>query len=209
MKRIMSEHNKPVEENLQSEKQESELQPEAQEPESAAAGSTGESSTEPVGPELAQIDVDALQKELEDTQAKASEYLDGWQRARADFANYKRRIEREQAQVYQVAAGNVLKRYLEVSDDLERALKNRPQDGEGAIWANGVELIYRKLVAILEAEGVKLMEAEGQFFDPNFHEAISQEESAQHESGKIIEVLQPGYMLGDRVLRPARVRVAK
>jgi molecular chaperone GrpE len=151
----------------------------------------------------------ALQQSLADSQGKANEYLDGWQRARADFANYKKRIEREQSQVYQSAAGSILKRQLEVLDDLDRALKNRPKDGDGAIWSNGIDLVYRKLTSIMENEGVKVMQAEGQTFDPNLHEAISSEESPNHDSGQIIEVLQKGYLLGDRVLRPALVRVAR
>ncbi len=150
-----------------------------------------------------------LQKELEETRQKAEEYLDGWQRARAEFANYKKRVEREQEQIYQNAAGQILKRYLEILDDMERALKNRPQEGYGAEWAEGIELIYRKLMNILENEGIKTMEVEGQFFDPNLHEAITSEESENHKSGEIIEVLQRGYLLGDKVLRPALVRVAK
>lgn len=153
--------------------------------------------------------VEELQRHLEATQAKADEYLDGWQRARAEFANYKKRIEREQAIIYQNTAGNVIKRFLEVADDLERALKNRPNDQEGAQWANGIELIYRKVLATIEGEGVTRIEPNGQFFDPTYHEAISQEDSPGYESGQIIEVLQPGYMLGERVLRPARVRVAR
>ena len=151
----------------------------------------------------------ALQEELNDWQAKAHEYLDGWQRALAEFANYKRRMEREQAQAYQIAAGNVIKRYLEILDDLERALKTRPAEGDGAAWANGIELITRKLASFLEVEGVTPMPAEGQFFDPNMHEAISQEESPDFVSGQIIEVVKQGYLLGERVLRPAQVRLAK
>jgi len=150
-----------------------------------------------------------LQQELDEARSQASEYLDGWQRARAEFANYKKRVEREQAQAYQAAAGNIIKRYLGILDDLERALKNRPSDNEGAAWADGIDLVYRKFQSILESEGVKPMEADGQCFDPNLHEAISSEESDQHESGEIIEVLQQGYLLGDRVLRPAVVRVAR
>lgn len=154
-------------------------------------------------------EVEALQKELEEARNQANEYLDGWQRSRAEFANYKKRIEREQQQLYQTTAGNILKRYLEILDDLERALKNRPQEGYGAEWAEGIELVYRKLVNILESEGVKSMETEGQIFDPTLHEAVTSEDSDDHESGEIIEVLQRGYMLGDKVLRPAVVRVAK
>ena len=154
-------------------------------------------------------EVEALKEELTQAQAKASEYLDGWQRAMADFANYRKRIEREQAQNQQLATVNVIKRYLELFDDLERALKNRPPDGEAARWAEGVELIYRKFLTYLESEGVQLIEAEGQFFDPNLHEAISQEDHPGLESGQVIGIVQQGYQLGERVLRPARVRVAR
>lgn len=162
-------------------------------------------------PELPQPseDVQALRNELDAWQARANEYLDGWQRSRAEFANYKKRIEREQSQAYQQAVANVIRRYLEIQDDLERALKNRPQEGDGAIWAEGIELIYRKLASFLEAEGVKVMQVEGQFFDPNLHEAIAMEESSEHESGQIIEVVKQGYLIGERVLRPAQVKVAK
>ena len=155
------------------------------------------------------VEVEKLQSELAECQAKSGEYLEGWQRARAEFANYKKRVDRDQSQVYQTAAGNILKRYLEVLDDLERALKNRPKEGEGAAWSNGIELIYRKLQTILENEGVVSMDAQGKIFDPTLHEAISSEDSAEHESGEVIEVLQNGYLLGERVLRPALVRVAR
>jgi len=153
--------------------------------------------------------VSTLQEDLEEARAKADEYLDGWQRARAEFANYKKRVERDQSQVYQVASGNTIKRFLTVLDDLERALNNRPADGDGAVWAEGIELIYRKFFSILENEGVDTMQTEGQQFDPNLHEALSSEDSDQHESGEIIEVLQQGYTMDSKVLRPAVVRVAK
>ena len=147
--------------------------------------------------------------ELAEAQAKAQEYLDGWQRERADFFNYKRRIEREMTQGAQNALGNALRRYLDIADDLERALRNRPQDGDGAAWAGGIDLIYRKLLTAFEADGVKPIETQGAFFDPSLHEAISQEDHPELESGQIIGVVQTGYMLGERVLRPARVRVAR
>lgn len=154
-------------------------------------------------------EIAALKQELEEVRQKSEEYLEGWQRERAEFANFRKRVEKEREQIHQNAAGNIIRRYLEILDDLERALKNRPQSGDGAIWAEGIELIYRKLLAALEAEGVKPMQVEGQFFDPNLHEAVSHEESHDHESGQIIEVVQNGYWLGDRVLRPAMVRVAR
>jgi molecular chaperone GrpE len=150
-----------------------------------------------------------LSAELEELQLKSQEYLDGWQRERAEFANYKKRMERERDQMRQNLTGDLIRRYLEVLDDLERALKNRPQEGERTVSAEGIELIYRKLTAILESEGVQVLEAEGQPFDPNMHEAISQEPSDDHESGQVIEVIKNGYRLGERILRPAMVRVAQ
>lgn len=156
-----------------------------------------------------QTQVEEMQAQMHEIQSKADEYLEGWQRALAEFSNYKKRIGREQDQVYQNAAGQIFKQFLAVVDDLERALKNRPQSGEGAAWAEGIELIYRKLVNLLESQGIHQMDAEGAMFDPNLHEAVTSEESPEHESGQIIEVLQKGYMLGDRVLRPAMVRVAQ
>ena len=160
-----------------------------------------------ISEELTEIEM--LRAELDESRSNADEYLDGWQRARADFQNYKKRIEREQKDVYQTAAGNILKRFLDVLDDMELALENRPQDGNGAEFANGIELIYQKLIATLEKEGVSLMDVDGQEFDPAFHEALSSEDSEEYESGKIIAVVRSGYVLGDRVLRPALVRVAR
>jgi molecular chaperone GrpE len=156
-------------------------------------------------------EVDKLQKELDGAMAKSEEYLQGWQRERAEFFNYKKRMEREQFQGTQNAVGNAMRRYLDIADDLARALKNknRPTEGEGAVWADGIDLIYRKMLSAFEADGVKMMDTDGMIFDPNQHEAISHEDSPDHESGEIIEVVQPGYTLGDKVLRPARVRVAR
>jgi molecular chaperone GrpE len=153
--------------------------------------------------------ITSLQAELAEAQAKVNEYLDGWQRSRAEFSNFRKRMERDQATASQVAAGNIIKRFLDVVDDLDRALKNRPQDVEGSNWAGGIDLIYHKLLTNLETEGVQVIQADGQFFDPTLHEAISHEDSPEIESGKVISVVQQGYILGDRVLRPARVRVAR
>ena len=152
---------------------------------------------------------DLLAAELQQAQDKAKEYFEGWQRERADFANYKRRVERDQQMMAQSMKGDIIKKYLTVLDDLERALKARPTEGPVASWANGIELIQRKLQSILESEGVKRIQAEGELFDPTRHEAITYEDSPDHESGQIIEVVQQGYTLGDRVLRPALVRVAR
>lgn len=151
----------------------------------------------------------ALAEELQQAQSKAREFFEGWQRERADFANYKRRIDRDQQLMSQNIRGDIIKRYLPILDDLERALKQLPGDETTAAWAAGIELIYRKLQAILESEGVKRIPAEAEEFNPTRHEAITHEDSPDHKSGQVIEVVQQGYTLGDRVLRPALVRVAR
>ena len=150
-----------------------------------------------------------LKQALDAAEAKKKDYFEGWQRERADFSNYKRRIDRDQAMLSQNIAVDVIKKYLLVLDDLDRAMKLRPTEGELSAWANGIDLIYRKLQNILDAEGVKRIPAENEEFNPLRHEAISYEESPAHESGQVIEVVQEGYTLGDRVIRPARVRVAR
>jgi len=152
--------------------------------------------------------VTALKTALEEMDKKAEEYLDGWQRARAEFANYKKRILRENMDIRQVARGEVIKLYLDIADDLERALQEKPEAGDGETWAEGIEIIFQKLRARLEVEGIKPMNPIGEEFDPNIHEALMKEESEEFESGQIIEVMQEGYWLGDKVLRPALVRVA-
>ncbi|HAY83692.1 MAG TPA: nucleotide exchange factor GrpE [Chloroflexi bacterium] len=152
--------------------------------------------------------LDELRQLLTDAQEESSKNLDGWQRAQAEFMNYRKRMERDQARIYEDAAARVIKSFLPLMDDLNRALQNAPAAGEAGEWATGIELVYRKMQFILENEGVTLIESEGQMFDPNLHEAISQSESPDHESGQIIEVIQQGYMIGDRVLRAALVRVA-
>ena len=149
-----------------------------------------------------------LEGELAEALAKAEENLDGWQRAQAEFANYRKRIERDRIHQQQDLTAEIIGRYLDVVDDLDLALKNCPSDGEGGDWAKGIELIYRKLMTILDKEGVTPMKALGETFDPNLHEAISQDKSPGHESGQIIEVLKEGYLIGERVLRPSLVRIA-
>jgi len=154
-------------------------------------------------------DLDELKSEITAAQDKCKEFSEGWQRERADFLNYRKRIEREQGQLHQLVTSNIIKKYLGVTDDMERALANRPEGAESQEWWNGVELIYRKLSSILEAEGVQVIPAEGQMFDPGLHEAITHEDNGDVESGKVIAVVQKGYRMGDRIIRPALVRVAR
>ena len=152
-------------------------------------------------------EIETLEKQLEEAESKVSEYKDGWMRSQADFQNYRKRIERDNEMTYASMKGDIIKKVLPVLDDLERALQNRPSNS-GA-WVSGIELIQKKLLSILEAEGVKRIEAVGAVFDPNFHEAISHEPIVGVQSGHVIAVVQNGYMLAERVIRPALVRVAQ
>ena len=191
---------------------EAEIPPEAS-PEPAdvpAPGAAPEASPalEELQSQLADVQARAadLEGQLAEAQRQAAEYKDGWQRSLADFQNYKRRADSERSETYRVAAGDIIKRYLPILDDLERALAARPAD---LAWAEGIDLIYRKWQTLLEGEGVTRIAAEGQPFDPNFHEAVTQEPAEGVESGTVIGVIRQGYMLGERVLRPAMVRVAQ
>jgi len=165
-----------------------------------------EAGTEAQVEEPVSAEVEALKKQLEESEASVSEFKDSWMRSQAEFQNYKKRVERDNDMMRASMKGDIVKRILPVLDDLERALQNRPADES---WANGIELIVRKFQTTLESEGVKRIEAEGKEFDPNFHEAISNEPNDEVESGHVIAIVQNGYMLGERVIRPALVRVAQ
>jgi len=181
-------------------------------PEESTGGDTGPHPEFPdeTGGEVVPLQqYEALQEQTEAIRIKSAENFEGWQRERADFINYKKRIERDQVSAGNQIKGDIIKNYLQILDDLELALKSKPEAGEGNNWADGIELISRKLRSILESEGVKQIEAELGFFDPNVHEAISNESDPIFKCGEIIEVVQRGYKLGDRVLRPAKVRVAR
>lgn len=149
---------------------------------------------------------EALIQQLKDAESKVVEYKDGWARTQAEFQNFRKRVDRDNESFRASTKGDIIKKVLPVLDDLERALQNRPADDA---WASGIELVARKFQNILEMEGVKKIEAKGAAFDPNFHEAISHESSEEVESGCVIDVVQNGYVIGERVVRPALVRVAQ
>ncbi len=168
-----------------------------------------QSAENPAVADLQTNEVELLKNELTEAQGKCKEYFEGWQRERADFVNYKKRVERDQTQLHQVITANIIKKFLTVQDDMIRAIKNKPEGVEANEWWSGVELITRKLQGILDAEGVQPIARENDDFDPNRHEAISHEDHPEIESGKVIEVVQQGYAIGDRIIRPALVRVAR
>jgi len=154
-------------------------------------------------------DAGELKKLVEQERNKSEEYLDNWRRAAADFSNYKKRAEKDSAEMSKYLNAVLIQRLLPVLDDLDRAGQTIPDNLRGLTWIDGVMLIARKMQMIMEAEGLKTIEALNKPFDPNLHEAVIHEETDQHEDGMVIAELQKGYKLNDRVLRPTMVKVAK
>ncbi|GAB4569532.1 MAG: hypothetical protein Kow0077_02200 [Anaerolineae bacterium] len=172
-----------------------------------AAEAANEAASQAPG-DLAELDIEALKAELEKARAEAAEYLEGWQRARAEFANYRKRVEREREDTLLEARAAVLAKFLPVIDDFERAIENTPEELADHNWVRGVHLIGEKLATLLESNGLETLNPVGEPFDPTRHEAVGMDDSTDHESGHVTTVLQKGYAYGDRVLRPAMVRVA-
>jgi molecular chaperone GrpE len=150
-----------------------------------------------------------LEAQLAEEKKKSDEYLDNWRRAMAEFQNYKRRAEKDKADYAQYANQRLLKRLLDVLDSFGAGFKTVPAKYEKEPWVEGMRAVERQFLQILEQEGVTPMDVEGKDFDPNFHEAMFYEPSEGASEGEILDELQRGYMLQDRVLRPARVKVAK
>ncbi|HUF07327.1 MAG TPA: nucleotide exchange factor GrpE [Candidatus Binatia bacterium] len=151
--------------------------------------------------------IESLERELVEARASGEEHLYNWQRSAADFANYRRRTEEERATVGQFSNAVLINKLLAVLDDFDRALESVPDDARDP-WIEGVRLVERKLRNVLETEGVTAIEAVGQPFDPNLHEAVVHEPTADHPDNEVIGELQRGYRLHDRVIRPSLVRVA-
>ena len=173
--------------------------------EQAAADDSGAPAAEDTLAEEGELPLTA---QLEQAELRAEEYLDSLKRERASFQNYRRRVEHERLEQQRVATGNVLVKLLPIVDDFHRAMEAIPEDQRNE-WFEGVALIQRKLERFMQDEGVTEIAALGQEFDPNFHEAVGVDSDTEAESGTVTQVLQRGYQHGDRVLRPAMVRVAE
>ena len=151
--------------------------------------------------------IELLERELDEARAKSEEHLYNWQRSAADFSNFKRRTDDERAQLSQFTNAILIGKLLGVLDDFDRALESVPADARDP-WIEGVKLVERKLRNVLESEGVTQIDAIGQPFDPNLHEAVAHEETPDHPDNEVIGEVQRGYRLHDRLIRPALVRVA-
>jgi molecular chaperone GrpE len=161
------------------------------------------------GEETAEPTPSTLEEQLAAAQAEADDYKDRWLRVQAEFANARKRMDRERSELYTAATAEVIKKLLPALDDLERALASVPEAIREDAWLEGMELVRRKLFSMLEQFNVTPIDAVGQPFDPNFHEAITQETADGLESGHVCRELQKGYKIGERVLRPSLVAVAE
>jgi molecular chaperone GrpE len=155
-------------------------------------------------PNVSNESAESLAAQLAEEEEKAQSYLASWQRAAADYQNFKRRVDQEREEVARLASAAFVINVLPLLDDLERALQSVDSHLAGLTWVDGIRLIYRKFQSILELNGVTEIPAEGVDFDPNLHEAVM---FGEGEDGKVKSVVQKGYKLGDRVIRPAMVIV--
>ncbi len=146
--------------------------------------------------------------ELDKALAQVEEYKAALQRERADFVNYKKRVEREKSELGANITAKTLLNVLPIIDDFDRAIQATPEDVKSNGWATGFSLIHKKFQDMLQNLGVEQINPLGQPFDPNFHDAIGSDDSDEYESGAVLEVLQKGYVIEGKCIRPAIVRVA-
>jgi molecular chaperone GrpE len=177
-----------------------------------------EAGGETAGPVFAELiatraELKRVQSELDDLRSEATELRDGAARRQADFDNFRKRIERERSETYNRAVADLVAKLLPVLDNLRRAVDTEAsveasESDEFRHFLNGVDLIHKQLGGVLEALGVKAVSAVGERFDPHLHEAVVTEETDEHEPDTVIQEIVRGYRLGDRLLRPALVKVA-
>lgn len=144
-----------------------------------------------------------------DVERQRDEYYDLLLRKQAEFDNYRKRVDRERQMVSEAAASSIIEELLPLMDDLERALKTEAVGDAAEAYRRGVELIHRQLGEVLRKRGVRPLDALGSDFDPYYHQAVSHDPAEGRRDGEIIEEFRRGYMLGDRLLRPSMVKVAK
>lgn len=182
-----------------------EIQDAVEEPEVAVNAPDGVTEVE-AGTAVAELPT--VEQQLAMAQAEAEDYKDRWLRSQAEFANARKRMEKQRLDAYSNATANVIDKLLPIVDDFGRAMESLPAEIQGHSWLEGIQLVQRKLLATLDTFNVTPIDAVGQPFDPNLHEAITQEVTDVYDSGVVCRVLQTGYKIGDRVIRPSLVVVA-
>ncbi len=179
-------------------------EPPVNEPELQESAPADRGSTEPASAAPSRSEADALAALRKEKDTLQDRLL----RTAAEFDNYRKRVDRERRELSDFVAADMLTELLPILDNLERALQ-APAGGDADAYRQGVEMIQRQMFDLLRKRGVKPIEAVGADFDPNYHQAVSHDISPDHREGEVIEELRRGYMLGERLLRPAMVKVAK
>jgi len=140
--------------------------------------------------------------------AQIEELTDRLKRNMAEFDNFRKRTEKEKSAMFEIGAKDIIERILPVIDNFERGLNSMPEDAKGTSFAEGMEMIYKQLLKNLEEAGVKPIEAVGQQFDPNFHNAVMHVEDEEQGENVVVQELQKGYLYRDSVVRHSMVQVA-
>lgn len=152
--------------------------------------------------------VEGLKETIIRLQSEVDTNLDGWQRSRAEFDNYRRRTQQQLSSSKEQGAMDAFSKILPVIDDFERAFDNIPEDLIENPWISGTSFILKNIQKVLDEFNIEVIDPLGEEFDPTMHEAIGMEDSSEYESGIVSTTLQKGYKNGDKILRPALVRVA-
>lgn len=154
-------------------------------------------------------DTEKLQTELEAAHKKMEEYMNGWKRAKADYINLKKDSEKKQMEMMQFANASLILQILPIYDNFKLAWKHIPDDQKKSDWMIGLEQIKKQMTDFLKQLGIDEIKTEGEKFDPEKHEAVGKEKKDGVEADTIIEEVKPGYMMHDKVLDPAKVKVAE
>jgi len=188
---------------------ESVAEPESEDVETAAE--TAEEPSEEIAEESGlEKEMASLKEALEKAEQLSAEYLDRWQRSQAALANYRKRVEADRQEWQSKAKADFAQRLLAVLDDFERAFLSMPEVLRHFTWIEGLRLIKRKLTQAMDTEGIKPIEITLEdFFDPYYHQAVLSQEVTGFEEGQIVAEVQKGYLMGERVLRPSLVVIAK
>jgi len=166
-------------------------------------------SKEKIVKKLSKKGLEDLEKEMKECKKLREEYLAGWQRSKADFLNYQKEVDKRVGMTLSLTRIKWILKMLDIHDNLERAREHVPKKLENIDWVKGVLQIESQFHGFFKENGVERIDPEGKQFDPNFHEAIEQIEIKGKESGIIVEVLEKGYMLDSKVIRPAKVKIVK
>lgn len=169
---------------------------------------TNNTTTHPDDAADADAPAAAAAEEKSELQKQRDDLYDRLLRTSAEFENYRKRVDRERQQASESAAASIISELLPLVDDFERAMKTDAGKSPDA-YRQGVELIHKQLIEMLRRRGVRPVDALGADFDPHYHQAVSYEPAEGRRDGEVIEEFRRGYMLGDRLLRPAMVKVAK